>query len=100
MDLAVDPSMDGAALRAFFRSIPGIGPVTARYLACLHGRADEIAIDSFTLRYVGDKYHGGRRPSVAAVEKRYARFGEHRALAYWFEVLGDVSPMTWRPAGV
>jgi len=96
VDLDLDPSMSGVDMRAFFRSLPGIGPVTARYLACLHHRTDELAVDSLVLRYIGDKYHRGRRPSVKAVERRYAPFGEHRALAYWFEFLGDVDPVTWR----
>jgi N-glycosylase/DNA lyase len=88
--------MSGPEMRDFFRSLPGIGPVTARYLACLHGRTDELAVDSLVIRYIGDKYHGGRRPTPAAVERRYARFGDHRALAYWFEFLGDVDAVTWR----
>ncbi len=96
IDLDLDPSMSGEDMRTFFRSLPGIGPVMARYLACLHHRTDELAVDSLVLRYIGDKYHRGRRPSVRTVEKRYAPFGEHRALAYWFEFLGDVDPVTWR----
>jgi 3-methyladenine DNA glycosylase/8-oxoguanine DNA glycosylase len=96
IDLDLDPSMSGEDMRAFFRSLPGIGPVTARYLACLHHRTDELAVDSLVLRYIGDKYHRGRRPTVGTVEKRYAPFGDQRALAYWFEFLGDVDPVTWR----
>ncbi len=93
---ALDPTMTGTAMREFFGSMPGIGPVTARYLACLHRRCDELAVDSFVLRYVGDKYHGGKKPTVRQVERRYAPFGDLKALAYWFELLGDVDPVTWR----
>lgn len=98
IDLSVplDPRLPGPDLRDFFRSLPGIGPVTARYLATVHGRADELAVDSLVLRYIGDKYHGGRKPTERAVQKRYSPFGDHRALAYWFEILGDVDPVTWR----
>jgi N-glycosylase/DNA lyase len=98
IDLSVplDPTVSGPDLREYFRSLPGIGPVTARYLAAVHGRTDELAVDSLVLRYIGDKYHGGRKPSVKAVEKRYAPFGDFRALAYWFEFLHDVDTVTWR----
>jgi 3-methyladenine DNA glycosylase/8-oxoguanine DNA glycosylase len=90
------PPGDGEELRRYFRALPGIGPVTARFLATLYRRADELAIDSLVLRYLGDKYHGGRKPAEQEVRERYARFGRYQALAYWFEFLGDVNPDTWR----
>jgi N-glycosylase/DNA lyase len=96
IDLTLDPSLSGDGMRELFASLPGIGPVTARYLACLHGRTDELAVDSFVLRYIGDKYHAGMKPTVAQVQRRYAGFGEQRALVYWFELLGDVDPVTWK----
>ncbi len=89
-------TLDGPALRALFRSLPGIGPVTARYLGALYGHFDELAVDSLVLTYIGDKYFGGRKPREAEVQKLYAPFGPWRALAYWFEFLGDVDPVTWR----
>ena len=92
----IEPAGDGPQVRKYFASLPGIGPVTARLLATLYGRADEISIDSLVLRYIGDKYHGGQKPTVAEVQKRYEPFGELRALAYWFEFLGDVQPDSWR----
>lgn len=88
--------LDGPELRAFFRSLPGIGPVTARYLATLHGHFDSLAVDSLVRAYLGDKHFGGRRPSDKEVQAIYAPFGPWRALAYWFEFLGDVDPVTWR----
>lgn len=87
---------DGDALRRVFASLPGIGPVTARYLATLYGRFDEMAVDSLVLAYVGDRHFGGRRPTVAEVEAIYAPFGPWRSLAYWFEFLGSVDPVSWR----
>lgn len=98
VDLAtpLSPEVTGPELRRFFGSLPGIGPITARYLATVHGCADELAVDSLVLRYIGDKYHEGRRPTAEQVQRRYASFGAHRALAYWFEFLGDVDPITWR----
>jgi len=86
-------------MRAFLRSLPGIGPVTARYLATLYGHFDELAVDSLVLNYIGDKYFGGRRPREPEVQALYAPFGRWRALAYWFEFLGDVDPFTWRGWG-
>jgi 3-methyladenine DNA glycosylase/8-oxoguanine DNA glycosylase len=88
--------LDAEAMRAFLRSLPGIGPVTARYLATLYGHFDELAVDSLVLNYIGDKYFGGRRPRESEVQALYAPFGRWRALAYWFEFLGDVDPVTWR----
>ncbi len=96
LSTVLDPAADGPSLRELFRSLPGIGPITARYLATVHGRADELAVDSLVLRYIGDKYHRGRKPTARAVQRRYERFGDQRALAYWFEFLGDVDPVTWR----
>ncbi len=93
---AMDPRMSGRELRALFRSLPGIGPVTARYLAVLYGRYDSLAVDSLVLSYVGDKHFGGRRVTEREVQSVYAPYGDLRGLAYWFEFLGDVDPVTWR----
>lgn len=89
-------ALDGPDLRRFFRSLPGIGPVTARYLAVLHGHFDELAVDSLVLAFLGDTRFGGRRPREAEVQALYEPFGPWRALAYWFEFLGAVDPETWR----
>lgn len=96
LDLPLRSGVEGKEVRAFFRGLPGIGPVTARYLANLYGHFDELAVDSLTVTYIGDKYHRGKKATERQVQARYARFGDLRALAYWFEFLGDVDPATWR----
>ena len=87
---------DGEALRRWFARLPGIGPVTARYLATLYGWFDALAVDSLVRAFVGDRHFGGRRPAVSEVGRLYAGFGPWQALAYWFEFLGAVDPVTWR----
>jgi 3-methyladenine DNA glycosylase/8-oxoguanine DNA glycosylase len=96
LEVALDPRLSGPELRALFRGLPGIGPVTARYLAVLYGRFDGLAVDSLVLKYIGDKYLGGRRATEKEVQALYEPYGDLRALAYWFEFLGDVDPVTWR----
>ncbi|MDY0004093.1 MAG: hypothetical protein RBU30_22535, partial [Polyangia bacterium] len=88
--------LDGPALRGFFQSVPGIGPVTARYLGALYGRFDALAVDSLVLTFLADTRFGGRKPSEAEVQALFEPFGDLRALAYWFEFLGAVDPVTWR----
>lgn len=96
LEVVLDPGLSGPELRAFFRGLPGIGPVTARYLGVLYGRFDGLAVDSLVVKYIGDKYLGGRRATEKEVQALYAPYGDLRALAYWFEFLGDVDPVTWR----
>lgn len=96
LDVVLDPRLSGPEVREFFRGLPGIGPVTARYLAVLYGRFDGLAVDSLVLKYIGDKYLGGRRATEKEVQALYEPYGDLRALAYWFEFLGDVDPVTWR----
>ncbi|MFH2006544.1 MAG: hypothetical protein ABI333_08170 [bacterium] len=96
LDVVLRSGVGGEELRAFFRSLPGIGPVTARYLAVLYGHFDSLAVDSLVVTYIGDKYLGGRRATEKEVQALYEPFGKLKALAYWFEFLGDVDPVTWR----
>jgi 3-methyladenine DNA glycosylase/8-oxoguanine DNA glycosylase len=96
LEAALDPWLSGAELRALFRGLPGIGPITARYLAVLYGRFDGLAVDSLVLKYIGEKYLGGRRATEKEVQAMYQPYGDLRGLAYWFEFLGDVDPVTWR----
>jgi len=86
----------GADFRRFLQGLPGIGPVTARYLATLHGFFDELAVDSLVLAFLADTRFGGRRPTEPEVQAIYAPFGSWRALAYWFEFVGSVDPTSWR----
>lgn len=96
LDVVLDPRLSGSELRALLGGLPGIGPVTARYLAVLYGRFDGLAVDSLVMKYIGDKYLGGRRATEREVQSLYEPYGDLRALAYWFEFLGDVDPVTWR----
>ncbi|MEW6744816.1 MAG: hypothetical protein AB1486_18840 [Planctomycetota bacterium] len=100
-DFDIDfPLRDGARgeeVFEWFQTIRGIGPVTAAYLTALYGHHDFLGVDSLGLTYLGNKYHGGRKATIAEANARYERFGRYRMLAYWCEFLGDVDRVSWRP---
>jgi len=84
---AGDGTLDRKGLEKFFLSINGIGPSTCRYLMMLRGVADEIPLDSSVFLYLRENRFRGRTPSRSQIDRLYARFGEWKAYAYWFEFL-------------
>ncbi len=75
----------GRELRDALQAVPGIGPVTAAYVAMLLGSYDALPIDSSTLGFARRQYFGGRDVDGEAVSRRFQRHGPWKALAFWFE---------------
>jgi 3-methyladenine DNA glycosylase/8-oxoguanine DNA glycosylase len=75
----------GPELRGALQALPGIGPVTAAYVAMLLGSYDALPMDSSTLGFARRQYFGGRDVNGAAVTRRFQHHGPWKALAFWFE---------------
>jgi 3-methyladenine DNA glycosylase/8-oxoguanine DNA glycosylase len=71
-------------LRKVLMSIDGVGPYAAANLLLLLGRSDFIPIDSWALKLVSHEWYRGKPITAKEVEKRFAKFGEFKGLAFWF----------------
>lgn len=74
-----------ARLRWIFRLDKGFGPYAANSLLLGFGRYDRLVLDSWIRKTVASVHF--RSPKVAdrSIERHYARFGEWKALACWFD---------------
>lgn len=67
---------------AALETLPGIGPVTARYLAMLYGSYRDVALDSST-RAFALRMWGNTASDPEVVSRELCSFGQWRALAFW-----------------
>ncbi|MEO1496817.1 MAG: endonuclease III domain-containing protein [Planctomycetota bacterium] len=96
-------------LRTAIRALDGFGPYATANVLQLLGHYEHLPIDTETIRLFC-KLTGTDRPSNdvhlhVAIERRYARYGRHRFLAYWFELWRDYESMAgpsveWDPDDV
>lgn len=83
-------SWDGstADLEAEILELPGIGPYAAAHVLAVLGRYDRIGLDTVFRGFVRERYFPRARKPVS--DKRmlqiYDKWGEWRALAYWFDL--------------
>ena len=77
-----EPDLPATDRLAALEALPGIGPVTARYLAMLLGSYDALALDSAT-RSFAVRTFGANHANAKFVARHYTRFGRWRALAFW-----------------
>ena len=77
-----DPELPTTERLAALETLPGIGPITARYLAMLLGSYDDLALDSAT-RSFAIRTFGPNHANAKSVSRHYTRFGRWRALAFW-----------------
>jgi len=75
------PTLD---LRRELMRINGVGPYAAANLLMILGRHDFIPIDSSALAAVSYEWHKGSPITAKEVEKRFAKWGEFKGLAFWF----------------
>ena len=75
-------TLSDAARVAALENLPGIGPVTARYLAMLCGSYHDLALDSST-RAFAVRTFGETNSNPEMVSRRFSSFGRWRALAFW-----------------
>jgi 3-methyladenine DNA glycosylase/8-oxoguanine DNA glycosylase len=71
-------------LRQELLKIRGVGPYAAANLLMLLGRHDFIPIDSWALKVVSHEWYRGKPVTAKEVERRFAKWGEFKGLAYWF----------------
>jgi 3-methyladenine DNA glycosylase/8-oxoguanine DNA glycosylase len=71
-------------LRQEFLKIRGVGPYAAANLLMLLGRHDFIPIDSWALKVVSHEWYRGKPVTAKEVERRFAKWGKFKGLAYWF----------------
>lgn len=65
--------------------IKGVGPASAHFLLGLLGHYEHMSVDSWTMKFVSDKYFDGRKVSEKRVREVYERFGRYKQLVWWFE---------------
>ncbi len=84
IDLAGPDQPDAASAErlAALEALPGIGPVTAGYLAMLLGSYDTLTLDSST-RAFAVRTFGPEAADPKRLAEHYTRFGHWRALAFW-----------------
>lgn len=71
-------------LRKELLTINGVGPYAAANLLMVLGRTDFIPIDSWALKLVSHEWYRGKPITAKEVEKRFAKWGEFKGLAFWF----------------
>ncbi|MCY3747922.1 MAG: hypothetical protein OXG64_01390 [Chloroflexi bacterium] len=76
------PDATSAQRLAALEALPGIGPVTAGYLAMLLGSYDTLTLDSST-RAFAVRTFGEAAADPKRLARHYTRFGRWRALAFW-----------------
>jgi 3-methyladenine DNA glycosylase/8-oxoguanine DNA glycosylase len=84
LDTLRDPMLPTLALRQQLLALPGIGPYAAAGLLALLGRGDFIPVDTVAVAAVSKHFFAGRKIGEKEINAVFARFGEHKALAYWF----------------
>ncbi len=70
-------------------ALPGIGPYSAAALLALLGRHDFIPIDTEAVSAVSNHFYGGRKVGEKEINAVFEKWGEYKALAYWFWNYGD-----------
>jgi len=77
-------SLPTLELRKELMTINGVGPYAAANLLMILGRHDFIPIDSYALKMVSHEWYKGKPVAAKEVEKRFAKWGEFKGLAFWF----------------
>jgi len=77
-------SLPTLELRKELMTIKGVGPYAAANLLMILGRHDFIPIDSYALKMVSHEWYKGKPVTAQEVEKRFAKWGEFKGLAFWF----------------
>ena len=77
-----ESTISDSARVAALETLPGIGPVTARYLAMLYGSYRDVALDSST-RAFALRIWGTTASDPEIVSRELCSFGRWRALAFW-----------------
>jgi len=77
-------SLPTLELRKELMTINGVGPYAAANLLMILGRHDFIPIDSYAMKMVSHEWYRGKPVTALQVEKRFAKWGMYKGLAFWF----------------
>jgi 3-methyladenine DNA glycosylase/8-oxoguanine DNA glycosylase len=77
-------SLSTLDLRKELMTLKGVGPYAAANLLMILGRHDFIPIDSYALMMVSHEWYRGKPVPAKHVEKRFAKWGRFKGLAFWF----------------
>ena len=64
--------------------LPGIGPYAAATLLAILGRYDFIGVDTEAVSSVSKGFYNGQPVGEKEVNAVFAKWGQYKALAYWF----------------
>lgn len=84
-----DPHLPTEEVRLRLLGIRGFGPYAAGQALRLLGRHQDLALDSWCRGKLAEMQRRRKPPSDAAVERRYAAFGDYRGLALWMDLTAD-----------
>ncbi len=84
-----DRALPTLEVRKRLIALPGIGPYAAAALLALIGRHDFIPIDTEAVSAVSSHFYGGRKVGEKEINAVFEKWGEHKALAYWFWNYGE-----------
>lgn len=95
-DGAAWAGLEGDELQQRLMALRGIGPYAAANMRLLLGHYDRLAIDSWLRRAVRTAWFDGEAVSDREIEAAFERFGEWRALVYWFHPALHPARDAWR----
>jgi N-glycosylase/DNA lyase len=95
-DAAIWAASDSDDLYRRLLALAGIGPYAAANLLLLLGHYDRLAIDSWLRRAVRDAWFAGQPITDREIEAAFERFGQWRALVYWFHPTLHPARDAWR----
>ena len=100
--LANDESVSTDELLRLLKSVRGIGPSSANYLVSFLGRHAHLSIDTATVAHVARTHTNGRKPTNQKIEQIYAKYGDWRQSAWWYEhwLNWDTCKQMMRDAGI
>ena len=84
IELFKTSSLPTLELRKELLKINGVGPYAAANLLMILGRSDFIPVDSWALKLVSHEWYRGKPVTPQQVERRFAKWGEFKGLAFWF----------------
>lgn len=84
LDSLLDTARPTDEVRRDLLRLPGIGPYAAATLLGILGRYDYIGVDTEAVSAVSKGFYDGRPAGEKEVNAVFAKWGQFKALAYWF----------------
>jgi len=84
LEALTDQTRSTEEVRRDLLALPGIGPYAAATLLGILGRYDYIGVDTEAVSAVSKGFYGGKPIGEKEVNAAFAKWGQYKALAYWF----------------